>query len=150
MDSATQETLSKRWSKKPAANPRQRSKRVVSANRADQATFATSVSLTEDEKAALKALAEKRHVSSSDLLRQGLRKVLAEDPAVAPPSIGILDGVYGATIRDDVVALANALVALGFVVGVLEHHMTRRRREHARAMLADTMGLLQRVTGCAR
>lgn len=149
MNSATQETLNKRWNKKPAANPRQRPARVVSANRGDQSKFATSVSLTADEKIALKALAERRHVSSSDLLRQGLRKVLAEDPGTAPPSIGILDGVYGTTIRDDVVALANALIALGFVVGVLDHHMTRRRREHARAVLADTMRQLQKLTGCA-
>jgi len=57
-----------------------------------------------------------------------LQKVLAQDRDVVPPSIGIVNGIYPATINDDVVALSNAVVALGYVVALLEGHLSRPRR----------------------
>lgn len=138
------------FNKKPAKNPLPRSTRIVSGKRSDGATVATSVCITPDEKSALKALMAKTHKSGSALLREGLQKVLAEHRDVVPPSIGIVNGIYPATINDDVVALSNALVDLGHVVAVLEGHMSRSRRLKARAQLNETLALLQRITGVTR
>jgi hypothetical protein len=143
----TQEMNSGWWEKKPASNPKDRPTRITSGKRSDQARVPTSVALTVDECNALKLMAIKRKVSKSDLLRHGVRHVLASDPNIAPPSIGIVDGVYGATIHDDVVALANSLASLSYVVGLLEQHISRGRRQHARAMLCDTIGQLEAVAG---
>ena len=101
------------FNRKPAKNPRPRSTRIVSGKRSDGATVATSVCITPDEKSALKALMAKTHKSGSALLREGLQKVLAEHRDVVPPSIGIVNGIYPATINDDVVALSNAWSSWG-------------------------------------
>ena len=92
----------------------------------------------------------KTHKSGSALLREGLQRVLAEHRDVVPPSIGIVNGIYPATINDDVVALSNALVKLGHLVAVLEGHLSRSRRLEARAQLNETMGLLERIAGVIR
>lgn len=138
------------FNRKPAKNPRPRPTRIVSGKRSDGATVATSVCITPDEKLALKALMAKTHKSGSTLLREGLQKVLAEDRDVVPPSIGIVNGIYPATINDDVVALSNALVKLGNLVAVLEGHMSRPRRLEARAQLNETITLLGRIAGVIR
>ena len=138
------------FNKKPAKNPRPRSTRIVSGKRSDGATVPTSVCITPDEKLALKALMAKTHKSGSVLLREGLQKVLAEHRDVVPPSIGIVNGIYPATINDDVVALSNALVKLGETVAVLEGHMSRSRRLEARAQLNETITLLGRIAGVTR
>ena len=135
------------FNRKPAKNPRPRSTRIVSGKRSDGATVPTSLSLTPDEKAALKSLMAKTHKSGSALLREGLQKVLAEHRDVVPPSIGIVNGIYPATINDDVVALSNAVVRLGHLVAVLEGHLSRSRRLEARAQLNETIALLERVAG---
>ena len=138
------------FKRKPAENPRPRSARIVSGKRSEGATVATSVCITPDEKLALKALMAKTHMSGSDLLRQGLQKVLSEDRHVVPPSIGIVNGIYPATINDDVVALSNAVVALGYVVELLEGQLSRPRRLEARKQLAETIRQLQRIAGLKR
>lgn len=109
------------FTRKPAANPKERSVRIVSGRRAAGATTPTSVSLTLEEKSALTALAKKRNVSLSHLLRAMAQKALAEDSDEAIPStVGIVDGIYPATIHDDVVTLSNQVIALGFVVETLD------------------------------
>ena len=138
------------FNRKPAKNPRPRSTRIVSGKRSDGATVPTSVCITPDEKLALKALMAKTHKSGSVLLREGLQKVLAEDRDVVPPSIGIVNGIYPATINDDVVALSNAVVALGYVVALLEGHLSRPRRLQARAQLSETIAQLESIAGRPR
>jgi hypothetical protein len=87
----------------------------------------------------------------SAYVRDVIRREIATDGTVAASaSIGIADGVYAATIRDDVVALANDLVQLGFAVAMLERRVTRRRRIHTRALIAQALERLQRVTGVPR
>ena len=88
------------FNRKPAKNPRPQPTRIVSRKRSDGATVATSVCITPAEKSVLLALMAKTHKSGSVLLREGLQKVLAEDREVVPPSIGIVNGVYPATIED--------------------------------------------------
>jgi hypothetical protein len=68
----------------------------------------------------------------------------------APRSIGIADGVYAATIRDDVVSLANDLAQLGFAVAMLERRLTRRRRAHTRELIAQAIERLQRISGVSQ
>lgn len=135
------------FNRKPAKNPRPRATRIVSGKRSDGATVPTSVCITPAEKAALKALMAKTHKSGSVLLREGLQKVLAEDREVVPPSIGIVNGIYPATIEDDVVTLSNAVVSLGYVVALLEGHLSRPRRLQARKQLGETIAFLQSIAG---
>lgn len=139
------------FNRKPAANPKERSSRIVSGRRTAGATTPTSVSLTLEEKSALTALAKKRNVSLSHLLRTMAQKVLAEDGGkTIPASVGIVDGIYPATIHDDVVTLSNMVVALGFVVETLDGHASRNRRLEARAQLKDVLEQLQNITGRPR
>ena len=92
----------------------------------------------------------KTHKCGPALLREGLQKVLAEDREVVPPSIGIVNGIYPATIQDDVVALSNAVVSLGYIVALLQGHLSRPRRLQARAQLGETIDLLQSIAGRTR
>lgn len=139
------------FNRKPAANPKERSSRIVSGRRVAGSTTPTSVSLTLEEKSALTALAKKRNVSLSHLLRTMAQKALAEDGGEAiPPTVGIVDGIYPATIHDDVVTLSNMVVALGFVVETLDGHASRNRRLKARAQLKDVLEQLQNITGRPR
>nr|WP_315186469.1 hypothetical protein [uncultured Albidiferax sp.] len=107
--------------------------------------------MTAEEKSALAALAKKRNVSLSHLLRTMAQKALAEDGGEAIPStVGIVDGIYPATIHDDVVALSNIVIALGFVVETLDGHVSRNRRLEARAQLTDVLEQLQKIAGGPR
>lgn len=139
------------FNRKPAANPKERSNRIVSGRRAAGATTPTSVSLTLEEKSTLTALAKKRNVSLSHLLRTMAQKALAEDGGEAiPPTVGIVDGIYPATIHDDVVTLSNLVIALGFVVETLDGHASRNRRLEARGQLKDVLEQLRKITGRPR
>jgi len=121
--------------------------RIVTGKRGDEATTPTSVGLTVDEKTALDTLATKTKRSRSALMRLGIQKILAEHQDVVPPSIGIVDGIYPASIHDDVASLSNAVVALGYVVQTLEKHVSRARRLEARAQLADVVDQLLKIAG---
>lgn len=92
----------------------------------------------------------KTHKSGSVLLREGLQKVLAEHRDVVPPSLGIVNGIYPATIEHDVVDLSNAVVALGYVVALLEGHLSRPRRLQVRAQLGETIAQLESIAGRRR
>ncbi|GKS85502.1 hypothetical protein AVMA1855_15140 [Acidovorax sp. SUPP1855] len=107
------------------------------------------MSLTLEEKSALTALAKKRNVSLSHLLRAMAQKALAEDGSI-PPTVGIVDGIYPATIHDDVVTLSNLVIALGFVVETLDGYASRNRKLEARAQLKDVLEQLQKITGRPR
>ena len=97
------------------------------------------------------ALAKKRNVSLSHLLRAMAQKALAEDSDEAIPStVGIVDGIYPATIHDDVVTLSNQVIALGFVVETLDGYASRNRKLEARAQLKDVLEQLRKIAGRPR
>lgn len=52
----------------------------------------TTVYLPEADMQALKAAARRRHQSEAALIREGIRRILAEVTAPAMPAFGILDG----------------------------------------------------------
>ena len=143
----TQEAGGPIWHKKACTTPRERSKRKVTGNRADKAVCPTSLALTANEKTAVETMAKKLHVSTSDLMRRGVRHVLAQDRAVTPESVGVVDSIYPATIQDDVVALSNLLVTLAFNVGLLDQHITRRKRDRARELLQEAIDNLSAIAG---
>ena len=108
--------------------------------------------LSQPERDALKAQAKGLHMTPSALMRQAIQQKLAQSqagPGASPRSTSA--GAAGHSVMPIVVDLANALVALGHTVCVLEKHLTRRRREHAKALLAQTvldLKILTRRLGC--
>ncbi|WP_140628368.1 CopG family transcriptional regulator [Methylibium rhizosphaerae] len=126
--------------------PKERSDRAVSTPRRS-GVRPTSVHLTAEESAALMSEAKRRNVSRSALIRQAIQRLLGGEAGVAPPSLGIADGIYPSTIHDDVVTLANLVVGLGYVVETLEGRISRHRRAEARAQLADAIEQIQRIAG---
>jgi Arc/MetJ-type ribon-helix-helix transcriptional regulator len=51
----------------------------------------TTVYLPDADMQALKAAARRRHQSEAELIREGIRRVLAEEAGPALPAFGILD-----------------------------------------------------------
>lgn len=136
----------------PKSQPMQTKKRTQSFVKKaldNSRKLPTSVGLTQEEREALKVMAKRRNRSPSALMREGVRLVLGASPE-SGPSIGIVDGVFSSTVTDDLVTLANQLVALGYVISILDQHLTRRRREHARLLLRDTVGSLEKIAGAFR
>lgn len=110
----------------------------------------TSVALTDGEIVALKAEAKRRNVRPSALMREAIRQYVGQQHCAArPASIGIADGVVGPDIVDDVVELANQVVAVGYAAAALETRLTRRRRAHVRLLLQQTVAKLNRIAGAA-
>ena len=72
----------------------------------------TTVYLPEADIEALKAAARRRHQSEAELIREGVRRVLAEEDGPALPNFGILDAEPVTPAGIDA-ALAAALVAAG-------------------------------------
>lgn len=65
-----------------------------------------------------------------------------------PPSLGIADGIHGATVHDDVAALANRLAALEYVVfKALDRLPPDRDADDLRLRLTDARQLLCKVAG---
>ena len=76
---------------------------------------------------------------------------MAEDGGESiPPTVGIVDGIYPATIHDDVVTLSNLVIALGFVVETLDGYASRNRKLEARAQLKDVLEQLRKIAGRPR
>jgi Arc/MetJ-type ribon-helix-helix transcriptional regulator len=72
----------------------------------------TTVYLPEADMQALKAVARRRHQSEAELIRAGIRRILAEEAGPALPDFGILDAAP-ATAADIDAALAAGLGAAG-------------------------------------
>lgn len=89
--------------------------RIISAPR-DKPEMPVSARLSREENDALEASAAvlgKR--SKSEVIRKAIQQYLAQHGNVqVPTSLGVVDGIYQATIYDDVVKLANQLRALEF------------------------------------
>lgn len=131
-----QERKAGRREKTPVDEREERRARVISAPR-EKLGKGTSVRLSADEAQSLKALAKHRQRSASQLVRKAVQEYLARQGDLEiPPSIGVIDGVYPATMHDDVVELSNMFVTLGFAVRSFEQsRMTQHRRRQLRAML---------------
>ena len=95
-----------------------RSAKVISAPRNSSRPPPTSVRLHEDELKAVKAMAAAQGARSvSDVIQRAVRDFVSRNGEFsAPCSLGVVEGVYGATINDDVVALANQLRLLEFAL----------------------------------
>ena len=95
-----------------------RPSKVISAPRNSSPPFATSVRLNEDELRALKALKAAQGARSfSVVIQRAVRDYVSRNGEFkAPCSLGVVNGVYGAKINDDVVELANQLRTLEFVL----------------------------------
>ncbi|MGH6739275.1 MAG: CopG family transcriptional regulator [Bradyrhizobium sp.] len=52
----------------------------------------TTVYLSDTDMQALKAAARRRHQSEAELIRAGIRRILAEETGPVLPTFGILDG----------------------------------------------------------
>ncbi|MGO9159569.1 MAG: CopG family transcriptional regulator [Streptosporangiaceae bacterium] len=72
----------------------------------------TTVYLPDADMQALKAAAHRRHQSEAELIREGIRRVLAEEAGPVLPDFGILDAAP-ATAADIDAALAAGLGATG-------------------------------------
>jgi hypothetical protein len=72
----------------------------------------TTVYLPEADMQALKAAARRRHQSEAELIREGVRRVIAEEAGPFLPDFGILDA-EPATAADIDAALAAGLGAAG-------------------------------------
>ena len=101
-----------------ASERKPRSAKAISAPRNSSRPPPTSVRLHEDELKAVKALAAAQGSRSvSDVIQRAVRDYVSRNGEFeAPCSLGVVDGVYGAKIKDDVVELANQLRALEFVL----------------------------------
>jgi Arc/MetJ-type ribon-helix-helix transcriptional regulator len=72
----------------------------------------TTVYLPDADMQALKAAARRRHQSEAELIREGIRRVLAEDADPVMPNFGILDAEPVTAAEIDA-ALATGLGAAG-------------------------------------
>jgi Arc/MetJ-type ribon-helix-helix transcriptional regulator len=72
----------------------------------------TTVYLPEADMQALKAVARRRHQSEAELIREGIRRVLADEADPVMPNFGILDAEPVTAAEIDA-ALADGLGAAG-------------------------------------
>jgi hypothetical protein len=72
----------------------------------------TTVYLPEADMQALKAAARRRHQSEAELIREGVRRILAEEDGPVMPDFGILDAEPVTAAEIDA-ALAAGLGAAG-------------------------------------
>lgn len=72
----------------------------------------TTVYLPDADMQALKAAARRRHQSEAELIREGIRRVLAEEASPVLPDFGLLDAAPASAAEIDA-ALAAGLGAAG-------------------------------------
>lgn len=108
---------------------------------------ATSVRLSAEDEAMLDAARGSK--SRSHFIIDAIRRQVLSDGGVEiPTSLGIADGVYAATVHDDVVALANHLAALEFVVlRMLGRLPQDPDAEQLRLMFADARQAIRITAG---
>lgn len=132
----------------PTSKIRERSERKVTGNRIDGANKPTSVSLTVEEKNALRAMHLRTHVSQSDLIRRGVRIILgSQSREQAPKSIGVADGIYSPTVQDDLVVLSNMILKLTYALGMLDMQITRTKRLQVRALIREAISQMETISG---
>lgn len=128
-----------------------RKARVISASRQKPAK-PVSFRLSESELKALKANANligKR--SLSHVMRLAIQAYVTKSGSVqVPASLGVVDGIYSATIHDDVVELANQLCDLEFLLfNAMKSLNQSPETEQLLLQMEDARALLDRIAGCA-
>lgn len=106
-----------------------------------------SVRLSVEDRLALDAV--RGPLSRSHYIITALREHMArEGDAKCPTSLGVADGIYGATIHDDVVALANQLAAFEFLaLRALDRLPQDREADELRKYFDDARRLLCKSAG---
>lgn len=137
--------------------PRQRKAKVrkgkiVSAPR-DKPEVPVSARLSREENDALEASAAvlgKR--SKSEVIRNAIQQYVARNGSVqVPASLGVVDGIYQASIHDDVVELANQLRALEFALRSIAGQITPcPQTDQLNLMLGDASKTLEKIAGRVR
>ena len=107
----------------------------------------TSVRLSVEDALALDAV--RGSLSKTHYITTALRERMAKDGgAKFPTSLGVADGVHGATIHDDVVALANQLAAFEFLaLRALDRLPQGREADELRKYFDDARRLLCKAAG---
>lgn len=126
-----------------------RTKNIISAPRSD-ALVPTSVRLAPSYLDALKAhKAQHGTRSISEIIQRAIRDyVFNNGSCSAPKSLGVVDGVYGATIHDDVVELANLLRRLEFsLLKVTDLLPTSNESKEIKDRLTDASIALDGIAG---
>lgn len=123
--------------------------KIISAPR-DKPEMPVSARLSREENDALDASAAvvgKR--SKSEVIRKAIQEYLAQHGKVqVPVSLGVVDGIYQATIHDDVVELANQLRALEFAMRTIVDHLEPSpETEKLRLLLRDANKTLEKIAG---
>lgn len=131
--------------------PPPRKSRVISSSRyRDTKKMSASLRLSAEELAAIRSapgVSGKRSVS--EFIRQAIRERIANiNHAQIPESVGVVDGIYRATIKDDVVELANRLRALEFaLLNACDELASSAKVDELKRMLADEDAALERIAG---
>lgn len=112
----SQDTPTAATKRRRRSKPKRKARKVSAAR--DKASKPISFRLTAEGAHALNQhvrLNGKR--SKSHVIRLAVEQYVARSGLLqVPTSIGVVDGIYGATVHDDVVELANLLQALNFAV----------------------------------
>jgi hypothetical protein len=122
---------------------------IISAPR-EKPDTPISTRLTKEENKALRACAAvlgKR--SKSQAIRIAIQQYVARNGQVqAPLSLGVVDGIYQATIHDDVVELANQLRTLEFaLLNIADQLAPSPEADQLQLMLGDASKTLERIAG---
>ena len=129
-----------------------RTERIISAPR-EKPDTPISARLTKDEFKALEASAAvlgKR--SKSQAIRIAIQQYVARNGQVqVPVSLGVVDGIYQATIHDDVVELANQLRILEFaLLNIASQLAPSPDADQLHLMLGDASKTLEKIAGRVR
>ena len=126
--------------------------KIISAPR-DKPEMPVSARLSREEDDALEACAAvlgKR--SKSEVIRKAVQQFVARNGSVqVPASLGVVDGIYQATIHDDVVELANQLWALKFaMLGIVDRLAPSPDTDELHRLLGDASKTLEKIAGRVR
>jgi hypothetical protein len=125
---------------------------IISAPR-EKPDTPISARLTKEENEALKtsaAVLGKR--SKSQAIRIAVQQYVARNGSVqVPASLGVVDGIYQATMHDDVVELANQLRALEFALLTIAGQLAPSpEADQLHLMLGDASKTLEKIAGRVR
>lgn len=123
--------------------------KIISAPR-EKPDTPISARLTKEEFKALEANAAvlgKR--SKSEVIRKAIQQFVARNGSVqVPASLGVVDGIYQATIHDDVVELSNQLRALEFaLLRIVDRLEPSPDTDELHRFLGDASKTLEKIAG---
>ena len=90
--------------------------------------------------------------SKSEAIRIAIQQYVARNGRVqVPVSLGVVDGIYQATIADDVVELANQLRTLEFaLLSIAGQLAPSSQTDQLQRMLGDASKTLEKIAGRVR